>query len=212
MNELEAARRDAVARLCRAQADGLISVGTFEDRYALVRDATSVATLDAMIADLADVPADSPTGAVTAATHGFAPVEAAESMRIPAILGSATRAGAWTAPEHIAALVIMGELTLDFRDANFTRDTVEIDLSVTLGSLKLIVPPGTQVENDCREVFSSSAHPTRGRRSEPNGILVVLRGRVVCGEVSVKERSPTGAARPFFKPLVSRLLGRAEDQ
>ena len=45
MTELETARRDAVARLCMAQASGFLSVETFEERYALLREATSVATM-----------------------------------------------------------------------------------------------------------------------------------------------------------------------
>ena len=53
MTDLETARRDAVARLCFAQASGLLSVETFGERYALVTEATSVATLEALIADLA---------------------------------------------------------------------------------------------------------------------------------------------------------------
>ena len=44
MTALESARRDAVARLCFAQASGLLSVEAFEERYALIAEASSVAT------------------------------------------------------------------------------------------------------------------------------------------------------------------------
>lgn len=223
MDELTSARRDAVARLCRAQAAGLISVGTFEDRYALVRDAASVATLEALIADLSDdavtpVPLGGSTAvaftrAETTVEHAAepVPVEPAASLRIPAILGSAERAGTWTVPDHIAAMVVLGELTLDFRDATFTTDTVLIDLSVTLGSLKIVVPPGTQIENECHEVFSSSSHPKRGRkRAAPNGLLVILQGRLFMGELKIQERAPTGEEPPRFKPFIDKLLGRPD--
>ena len=52
MTNLETARRDAVARLCLAQASGLLSVEAFGERYSLVGEATSVATLEALVADL----------------------------------------------------------------------------------------------------------------------------------------------------------------
>lgn len=216
MTELEEARRNAVAQLCQAQAAGYISVAAFEDRYALVREANSVATLQALIADLvADPPAETLPAVRhqdSVETYAAAPVEAAGSLRIPAILGSAVRGGTWTVPEHLAILVVLGEVTLDFRDASFTTDTVYIDLSVTLGSLKIVVPPGTQIENECHEVFSSSTHPRRGRnRVAPNGLLVILSGRVFMGEVKIQERPPTGEEKPLFRPLIGRLLGRSDE-
>lgn len=219
MTELEVARRDAVARLCMAQASGFLSVETFEERYALLREATSVATLEALVADLAldDVtplplapaPITDRYAAITGYTTRSVAVAAAESIRIPAVFGSAERSGSWTVPEHIEVMVKMGEVKLDFRDAVFSTDTVVIDLSVLAGSLKIILPPGTQIENECEEFMSSSTHPKpRGKRAEPNGILVILRGRVWLGELSIKERPPTGEEPPRFKPFLDRLLGR----
>jgi hypothetical protein len=212
VSALDEARRDAVARLCQAQAAGYISVGTFEDRYALVREATSVASLEALTADLLDEPVDL-AALPPAQTSAFepVPVEAAESLRIPAILGSAMRSGTWTVPEHIAVLVVLGEATLDFRDASFPNESVVVDLSVTFGSLKVVVPPGTQIENECHEVFSSSSHPRRGRnRVEPNGLLLILSGRVLFGEVKIQERPPSGAETSRFRPLIRKLLQRPD--
>jgi hypothetical protein len=214
MIELDEARRNAVARLCRAQASGLISVNTFEDRYALVRQANSVASLDAIVADMDEEPVEAValiesrygSGEVTAPV----PVAPAESIRIGATLGSAVRAGTWTVPEHLAVMVILGEVTIDFRDATFTTDTVVIDIGVTFGSLKIIVPPGTQIENECEELFASSTHPSRGRGgAPPNGILLVLRGHVRFGELNLKERPPTGQEQPYFKPFFGKLLRKS---
>ncbi len=221
MTELETARRDAVARLCAAQASGLLSVETFEDRYVLIREATSVATLEALVADLAqDDATPLPLMSYGAEaievepvdtsydTHAVA-VAAAESIRIPAVFGSAERAGTWTVPEHIEVMVTLGDVKLDFRDAVFTTDTVVIDVSVLLGSLHVILPPGTQIENECEEFMSSSTHPRRGRESAPpNGILVILRGRSRLGEISIKERLPRGEEPRRFKQFVDRLLGK----
>ena len=215
MSEFDLVRRDTVARLCQAQASGLISVEAFEDRYALVREATSTAGLEALVADLQDesetsyalVHNDEPITLTEAV-----PVEPAESMRVSAVFGSASRAGNWTVPDHIEILIVAGEVTLDFRDAVFTMDTVVIDVSVTMGELKLIVPPGTQVENECDEILSSSSHRMRKRATAPpNGLLMVIRGRVRMGEVSVKERVPTGEEQPRFKPLIDKLLRRSSE-
>jgi len=188
-------------------------VEAFEDRYALVRQATSAASLEALTADLIQ-DHETPYPMVEIVEPGedtFAavPVAAAESIRVSAVFGSAIRAGTWTVPEHIETLVAFGEVTLDFRDATFTTDTVVIDVAVTVGSLKLVIPPGTQIENECHEFMSSSTHPSRGRKgAPPNGLLILLRGRVRLGEISIKERPPTGEEKPILRPLIDRLLRR----
>jgi hypothetical protein len=226
MTNLESARRDAVARLCLAQASGFLSVEAFEERYSLITEATSVATLEGLVADLTieedpllPVPTSSyelepitaDSGAVTGADGWRAPraVAAASSVRIPAVFGSAERGGTWTVPEHLEVMVTLGEVKLDFRDAVFTTDTVELDVSVLLGSLNLILPPGTQVENECEEFMASSAHPSRGRKgAPPNGILVIIRGHVRIGELNIKERGPTGSEPPRFKGFFQKFFGK----
>ena len=221
MTDLESARRDAVARLCYAQASGLLSVEAFEERYAHIAEATSVATLNAIIADLEMedatplLPVPTRTMAVEPVdTGGYTmrtalPVEAASSVRIPAVFGSAVRAGTWTVPEHIEVMCTLGEVKLDFRDATFSTDTIVVDASVLLGTLTLIVPPGTQIENECEEFMANSSHPRRGKnRAPPNGILVIIQGHVRLGELSIKERPPTGEEPERLKGFFTRLLKR----
>lgn len=191
MDRLAPVRREAVVRLCRAQADGRLSPERFEERYALLRDATSAAAIEAIVADLSEDSGAYGAGSPATPAHGELAPRALPPLRIPAIFGSATRAGNWNVPEEISLLVVFGETHLDFRDATFTTDTVIVDVSLTLGSLKLTVPAGTQVENDCREVLSSSKHsrPRRQRRAaEPNGLLIVVQGRLLFGELVIKEQ------------------------
>lgn len=212
MNPADRTRREAVARLCEAQASGLLSIEVFEERYALIRDAETAAGVMAIVADLPTDP-----GLIQAVSrpipppqtmpddddHYLAdradtplPVDVPASIRIPSILGSSTRGGAWIVPEHLEVLVILGELKLDFRDAEFTSPTTVIDLSVSLGTLTIIIPPGTQVENECREVMASSKHTKPRRfRSEFNDDLVVLRGSLFMAELVIKEAPPTGTPR-----------------
>lgn len=212
MNPADRTRREAVARLCEAQASGLLSIEVFEERYALIRDAETAAGVLAIVADLPTDP-----GLIQAVSrpipppqtgHGGddhygvervetqLPVEAPASIRIPSILGSGTRSGVWIVPEHLEVLVILGELKLDFRDAEFTSQTTVIDLSVTFGTVTITIPPGTQVENECREVMASSKHSKPRRfRGEFNDDLLVLRGSLFMAELVIKEAPPTGTPR-----------------
>jgi hypothetical protein len=82
---------------------------------------------------------------------------------------------------------------------------VDINVDVKLGSLELIVPAGTQVENEVEETFSSSSHSTRSARgARPNGLLVRLRGKALLASVDVKEKFPSKPGKPgFFQRLLN---------
>ena len=171
----------------------MLSSHVFEERYALVKDAETAAGVMAIVADLPTDP-----GLMEAVSRPTLPlpVDVPASIRIPSILGSTDRAGAWVVPEHIETLVILGELKLDFRDAQFTSATTVIDLSVILGTVTIVLPPGTQVENECREVLASSKHTKpRKFRGQFSDDLVVLRGSLFMAELIIKEALPTGTPR-----------------
>lgn len=198
MDELDEARREAVRLLCEAHARDQLPLEAFEARFERVKDAPNLATLEAIVADL-DLPGTSlmtvPRAPAPVPTDPgeLAPVAPAEFLRLSSVFASTKRAGAWTVPLELHGLVIMGELTLDLRDAVFGADQVDIDVRVTLGSFKLIVPAGTQVENEMEETLSSSTHSTRSARgARPNGLLIRVRGRALLSSVEIQEKYPTG--------------------
>jgi hypothetical protein len=163
------------------------------------------ATIDAIVADVLPsggftIPAGlAPARADHTAVAGSwdsMPVEPAEVLRIRTVVGSSKRAGSWTVPLRLELQVVMGELTIDLRDAVFCADVLDIDLHVTLGSLTLIVPAGTQVENECDERFSTSSHSTRSSRGGARlGLLVRLSGRVRLSSIDIQEKRPSGEER-----------------
>jgi hypothetical protein len=214
MDEMEPLREEAIRALSAALSGDRISFDQFESRLALVRQAPNRATLDAILADL---PVDEefvlPTGLVPPARDHTAvaghedlmPVEPAEVLRIKTVMGSSKRAGSWTVPFRLELKVVLGELTVDLRDAVFCSDTLDLDLHVLLGSLTLIVPAGTQVENESEEKFSSSSHSTRSTRGMSRiGLLIRITGRVHWSSLEIKEKPPIGMAAE--KPRWMRLL------
>lgn len=211
---MEPLREEAIRALSAALSADRISFDQFESRLALVRQAPNRATLDAILADL---PVDEefvlPTGLVPPARDHTAvaghedlmPVEPAEVLRIKTVMGSSKRAGSWTVPFRLELKVVLGELTVDLRDAVFCSDTLDLDLHVLLGSLTLIVPAGTQVENESEEKFSSSSHSTRSTRGMSRiGLLIRITGRVHWSSLEIKEKPPSGMAAE--KPRWMRLL------
>lgn len=217
MDEMEPPREEAIRALSTAFATDLLSLDQFESRLVLVRQAANRATLDAILADL--VPSKEftlSTGLVAAADHtGVAghhehiPVEPAELLRINTVMGSSKRAGSWTVPLRLELKVFLGELTIDLRDAVFCTDVLDIDVNVKFGSLTLIVPAGTQVENESEEKFSSSSHSVRSTKGITRiGLLIRITGQVKWGSLEIKEKRPTGEGPE--KPRWMKLLGAGE--
>ena len=212
MHELDPERRDAIRILSGAVASDRLSVEQFEARLALVRQAPNRATLDAIVADV--IPSGGyslPTGLVPVVPDhtSVAPVEPAELLRIRTILSSSKRAGSWTVPFRLEAKVVLGELTIDLRDAVFCSDVLDIDLDILLGSFTLIVPAGAQVENECEERWSSTTHSTRSSRGiGPLGLLIRLTGQVRWSNVEIKEKRRSGE-EPVS--MWKRLMGGSEE-
>lgn len=210
MDPLESDRRQAIRALSAALVRDSLPIEQFEARLTLIRQAPNRATLEAILADL--VPSgqySSPLEIVPPARdHTFAataPVEPAEVLRISTVLSSSKRAGSWTVPYRLDVKVLLGDLTIDLRDAVFGSDLLEVHLVSLLGSLELIVPAGAQVENECDERWSSTSHSTRSARgAEPIGLLIRLTGRVRWSSVEIKEKRRTGEERPsIWKQLLA---------
>jgi hypothetical protein len=207
--DLDAARRDAIHALCVAQAHERISVELFEQRLLLLREAPTAAAMKQILGDLdtsgdyalqrLDTPLPAPT-----APAAVAPLE---RMRLTAVFSGTRRSGQWTVPLLIEAKLIFGDMTLDFRDAWFEVDTLDIDVDAWCGKLRLIVPPGTQIENEIEETLSGSKHK-RGRDvTEPNGLLLRLSGQMFMGSVEIIERPPTSEAKGLVAGIRRRLGG-----
>lgn len=216
MADLEHARREAIRMLCLAQAEDRLSVEAFETRLDQIKHAPNEATLAAILADVeptssfpAPMISDPELPAVADRTAVGSPVAPADYLRVSSVFASTRRAGSWTVPLHLDGKVLFGELTLDLRDAVFASDVVDINVDVMLGSMSLIVPAGTQVENEIDETLSSSTHSTRGARgAAPNGLLVRLTGRAFLASIEVKEKFPSKAGKP--EGFLGRLLGSGD--
>jgi hypothetical protein len=214
MAELDQARQQAVRLLCQAHADDRLNPEAFDSRLERIKLAPNEATLAAILADLdqGNLPVlyHQPLPAAQPVDHtDVAPVSPAEYLRIASVFGSTKRAGSWTVPLALDVRVLLGEVTIDLRDAVFGSDLVEIEVDAKLGSFTLIVPAGTQVENEIEEILSSSTHSTRNSRGVgPNGLLIRLRGRAVISSIDVKEKLPTKSGKA--DGLFARLLGSGD--
>ncbi len=206
MDELESERHQAIRALSAAVTAERLPVEQFESRLALVRQAPNRATLDAIVADLIPTGEYDPPVQVRQlpTSPGPAdPVAPAEVLRIAAILSTSKRAGSWTVPYRLDVKVLLGDLTIDLRDAVFFADTLEIELDVLLGNLVLILPAGTQVENESEERWSSTTHSIRSTLGiQPIGLLVRITGRVRWSNLEIKEKRRAGDPPTGWRKLL----------
>lgn len=206
-NELEGARREAIHQLCVAQAQGIMSVEQFEQRLALVREAPTPAAIQQLIADVDGASGEWDVGSGMALAEGqprevslesyAAPSDVPQRLRMTAIFATTKKRGQWVVPYEIETKVIMGELIIDLRDALFAWDTLVIDVDVTLGEVKLVVPVGTRVDNRMNDfIGGGKVNMKGGHGAEPNGLTVQLEGKVRFGSVDVRQRLSTEAFPP----------------
>ena len=121
-----------------------------------------------------------------------------ESDSVSALFGSLGRSGEWLVPDYLTARAHFGEVKLDFREASLpSSGIVEVEATAVFGSIKLIVPVGTQVEMESVwSAFGEIGHKRGWFR-----LRSFLR-RFVTGE---EEEEP----EPEHEPFVLRVTGRA---
>ena len=171
-----AARSQAIELLCQAQARGDLSVEAFEARFVLIQEAANAASIEAIVADLMPRTPAAPVPLLARDEQyeldsyaGYTPTDlpavSDEPLRLTAVFRYTQRAGPWTVEPSVKCLVIMGSLTLDFREAEFLSDEVDLEISAYVGEVKILVPLDVEIEHEIRGVMNSVKHGrTRAKR------------------------------------------------
>jgi Domain of unknown function (DUF1707) len=181
-------RQHVVSLLEKATGRGLIDLEEFTSRVDTALAARTRGELNAVLVDLPGLvhpegrlhqsaPAHR-SAARPATTPGGGPVLTAE-------LGSVSRRGSWDVPAQLRVQVTMGSADLDFTEAEIGHDVVEIDLSVTAGSVELRLPEDARLDRDSVYVVLGSVTERR-RGSGDGGPLFVVRGSVRAGSLDIK--------------------------
>ena len=218
------ARSRAIELLCAAQARGDLSVEAFETRFVLIQEAINAASIEAIVADLVPhtpaapvpVPLDDEQYELepyTDYTPTDLPAVSDEPLRLTAVFGSTQRAGPWTVQPSVKCLVIMGSLALDFREAEFLSDEVDLEISAYVGEVKILVPLDVDIENEIHGIMSSMKHnrsrTKRNRRGTPS-ILIRLHGDAFMADIKIKEREADRIDRIPFEGMRRKVKGWLE--
>ncbi|CAM3707670.1 DUF1707 domain-containing protein [Mycobacterium frederiksbergense] len=168
----DADRNGTLRRLHNAVALGLIDIGEFEERSALVSQARLHTDLEALVGDL-----PGPGAIITSA---------ADRVELRGVLGSLKRHGEWVVPTRLALHRRMGSVDLDLTRARFAGPMIVVELDMRFGGLDLRLPDGASASIDDVEVVVGSANDHRRDAPAEGTPHIVLTGKVVCGSVDIR--------------------------
>jgi Domain of unknown function (DUF1707) len=173
--------RNRVVELLRVAAgDGRLTLDELDERVGAALTARTYGELAALVSDLPAAP-QAPAGA--------AAVKPKDVVRIDCHSGSTRRDGPWMVPRRLQVRVTGGSVTLDFTQAVTWWPSLQLEVAVRAGSLRLVTKPGILVSTDDLAVRSSSV-----KVRAPWGAAVPVRFRIdVAGTVassSLKARPP----------------------
>lgn len=193
LRELRDARNEARDQLATAYAEDLIDSDELDRRLGALVEASS---LEAVAALTVDVAAPTSTLAVAEpAPHSLARLQdVPTTTTISAVLGEAIRRGVWTPGRYNTVRAILASAELDLRQAALSPGETIFDVTVVLGELLLIVPPGLRVVSDV-SVFLASLEEDDDRTHPYGPSTVRITGHVLFGEVEVSRRLPGESKR-----------------
>ncbi len=173
-------------------ASAQLDTDEFDRRLALAQRAETGDELEALLTDLGG----SATGVVirgdTAPANDAAFVP--RPKRVLSILNAAKRQGTWYVPEYFKVISVMGEVLLDFREADLGAGLTEVEVTSVMGSVKVIVPPDLQVQCDGDGILGQFDSLERGTIDiDPDLPLLRITGVAVMAAVEIKVMSIDGA-------------------
>jgi len=184
--------RDRTAEVLReAHAHGRITVDELDERLTSVYSAKTYA-------DLVPITRDLP-----AVKDAATPPQNARSSRIGgtprfrmslAILGGASRDGAWVVPPEYKAIATLGGIKLDMSDSTFAESETVIRAYAVLGGMEITVPADAEVDVGAVGIIGGVDHGAEGPGA-PGGPRIRIVGVAVMGGIEVKRAAARGSRR-----------------
>jgi hypothetical protein len=194
------AERERVAGLLRdAAAEGRITLEELSERLELAWAARTQPELDTVVEDLPDRDAV------------FTDRRPARASRwIVAVIGNDERSGRWRPGEDTRALSLIGDCTVDLRQAEVGGGELRITAIAVIGDVRVVVPPGVAVELDGVSLLGDKRYRVGEMPAPPPGApRVRVTAYAVVGDVTVLSEPPV---RPLdrLRAALERLRGPAE--
>ncbi|GAA3860030.1 DUF1707 domain-containing protein [Saccharothrix violaceirubra] len=178
----DAEREHVVGVLQKAIGRGLLTLDEFTERTDTALAAKTRGQLNAVLLDLPGVTHDS-----RAVSEPGSPEVFGERTELTSRMSSVRRKGEWVVPPRLVVRSHMGSTDLDFRDAKIPHAVVDVELDVTAGSVRIVVPEGSTVNAHGIEISAGSLKDRVGF-GEGGRPHFVVHGAVRMGSVEIKRK------------------------
>ncbi|OLT40676.1 hypothetical protein BJF85_06030 [Saccharomonospora sp. CUA-673] len=185
----DAEREHVVELLQRAIGHGMLDLDEFTERTDTALAARTRGELNAVLVDLPGlhhedaVPAP---GAVAGGAPGR-PARPTQRAEIKGVGSTVVRRGRWHVPSALHVRNKYGETKLDFSEAIFESNVVDIELEIKWGSIEIVVPADAAVDlTDLDELKWSTLNDKTNTPGAPGARRFILSGRVSGGSVTLR--------------------------
>ncbi len=183
MRASDAEREAVVEKLREASVEGRLTLAELTER-------TEAAYLARTHSELAQLTADLPGGAPApgpGVSRSVRPGRQKGRVRdwIVAVMGDTNRKGKWRIDQEIGAVCVMGDVTIDLREAEVRTPEVDIVVTCVMGDVKIIVPDGVDVELSGFTIMGDKKVRVVEAPTGHNAPVVRVRAHVVAGDVKV---------------------------
>lgn len=183
-------REDVADKLREAAGEGRLSYGELEERLETVYGAKTYGELVQITADLPNGLAV-PNAAASAMTPHYLPNAPATAPVITVFLSDQKRLGAWLAPQRQEVNAVLGDVTLDYTEAQLPYDEIFIEVKSILADVKIRVPQNAIVHLDSNPILGSVSEQSAGSGGSTDAELgppkvFHIHGTAILGEIKIK--------------------------
>lgn len=177
----DAERERAVSRLRDGTAEGRLTLEEFTERMHAAYEARTRTELDRLVGDLPEQPA-ARVGVPPSRSRGW----------IVSVMGNTARRGRWRVAEQTNAVALMGNATIDLRDAVLSGPEVEITVFCCMGNVHVLVPDGVEVDLSAVAIMGNKFDHRRGA-AQPAAPVVRVAGLVLMGNLTLRSSARSHA-------------------
>jgi hypothetical protein len=191
------AERERVAAMVReGAAEGRITLEELSERLELAYAARTRPDLEAVVEDLPGrdaIPRE--TGRPRAARWTVA------------VIGNEERGGRWRPGDDTRALALIGDCTLDLRQAEVDGGALTVTAIAVLGDVRVVVPPGVAVELEGVALVGDKKYRVSEAPELPTGAPQLrVTAYAVVGDVTVMSEPPV-SRRDHLRAALAHLRG-----
>lgn len=194
---IESERERIVEQLSAHYAEDHLSTQELESRFELAYRARTLEDLRAAIADLPGLvaPARVPAPIPRQSRAAVAPASLPGERRYLAVMSNFRKTGNWTPSRSTNIRALMASVQIDLRDATFVDAEIDFDITAVMTEVKVIVPPGVQVECDGWAFMGEFMSRNDVSVRDPDAPRVNIRGSALMATVTVETRLPGETGR-----------------